>query len=358
MGRGIRILAAAILWSGAGIFAAGAGDISEDILSRAIDAYKAGEVEPAIGGINAAMRGRLPGSLTAKAHYYRGLAYRISGRPGDAIVDLTRALQYSGLTDAERSDASENLEVAYQEAGIAPNEKVVVAQTGKSEPEKASPAKAPEKQSESWPAVAVTGSVDEKAPAAAPPAKKVEAAGPWSTATAAAPARRPDPVPVPAPAAVKAEPREASPAKWSSQQVALAPLPPVPAVKKSSPEAKAVAGTPVAKPVRAEPAIRLAAATPALAPFATEVTAAPPAPPSEVRLLIGETHSRSEAVALAVRLTSQRGAGLGPRRPQVIEARYADASVYRLMLGPFTLPDQAMTLCRSLRDSGYACVWE
>jgi hypothetical protein len=99
--------------------------------------------------------------------------------------------------------------------------------------------------------------------------------------------------------------------------------------------------------------------TPATAPMVlAPVTAAPPAPP-EIRLLVGVAHSRSEAFALAVRLTSQRGP-LGPRRPQIADTTPPGTSppLYRLRLGPFADAGQAQSLCRSLNDSGYACAVE
>jgi hypothetical protein len=89
------------------------------------------------------------------------------------------------------------------------------------------------------------------------------------------------------------------------------------------------------------------------------VTAAP-APPPEIRLLVGAAHSRSEAFALIVRLTSQRGAALGPRRPQIADTTPPGTSppLYRLRLGPFADAGHAQSLCRSLNDSGYPCAIE
>jgi hypothetical protein len=111
------------------------------------------------------------------------------------------------------------------------------------------------------------------------------------------------------------------------------------------------------------PAPTVAPAAPASAPATAPmvpapVTAAPPAPP-EIRLLVGVAHSRSEAFALAVRLTSQRGP-LGPRRPQIADTTPPGTSppLYRLRLGPFADAGQAQSLCRSLNDSGYACAVE
>lgn len=220
----MKIIASAFFVALLGWYATAAADIADDILARAIDRYRAGDVEPAIGGINAALRGRLSGDQLAKAYYYRGLAHRKAGQPGQAITDLTRALDYPGLTDAERSDARENLGVAYQEAGIAPDEKVVVARTGNDVPRTASTAAPSLKPGIVPPPTTVTGSVET-------PAKLSEAPGPapakttaavWQTATESTPAQP-----------------GARSASWDSQQVALAPLPPVPKPAKSQKQAAA-----------------------------------------------------------------------------------------------------------------------
>ena len=93
-------------------------------------------------------------------------------------------------------------------------------------------------------------------------------------------------------------------------------------------------------------------------PAAPVITPAPAAPP-EIRLLVGAAHSRSEAFALIVRLTSQRGAALGPRRPQIADTTPpGSAPLYRLRLGPFADAGHAQSLCRSLNDSGYPCAVE
>jgi tetratricopeptide (TPR) repeat protein len=316
-----RRLVAAILLTASGIVAAMGADVSEELLAMAIQRYEAGEYQSAIGTINAALRDRLPGSLTAKAYYYRGLANRKAGRPADAINDLTRATAQLGLTDAELSDAKENLQVAYQEAGLSPRERVVVARDSAAEraaskPERGVTASAP----------MATGAV------VAPKASGSASSDGWSTSATASAA--------PPPASAQ---RSSS---WTNQQIALAPLPIVPTpVEKRKPRAAEPA------PVSTGP-VQRASLTPA---FATQVLPAP-APTGETRLLVGEAHSRGEAFALAVRLTSQRGASLGPGRPQI--AASADASTYRLRLGPFADPGQAFALCKSLRDSGYVCTAE
>ncbi len=337
MNRAFRRLAAALLVAWGAVSGAWAGDISEDLLAAAIQRYEAGEYQSAIGSINAALRGRLPGSLIPKAYYYRGLANRKAGRPGEAINDLTRAMGQPGLMDAERSDAKENLQVAYQEAGLSPRETVVVARETNAAP----PARTP--------LPALRGTMDGKtdttpittgAVASQPATSKVAAVAAWSTSTTSAPAGRSEP------AAAPASPTPRSSA-WTNHQVALAPLPtvPVPVEKRKAPATDNATVKRAALP-----------SVPVASPFATVVSATPELPGNEVRLLVGDASSRGEAIQLAVRLTSQRGAVLGPRRPQI--AASADAASYRLRLGPFTDTREAMALCQSLRESGYACVTE
>lgn len=305
-----------------GTMAAAAEDVSEQILAKAIDDFRAGRNGPVIGGINAAMRGRLPAAQVARAHYYRGLAYRKANQPGQAITDLTRALEYDGLSESERSDAAENLQVAYQEAGIGGGEKVFLGST------RAAPS-----PSSSAPQPAVIGDTG------ATTAKKQTA----GTKPADA-----DSKPSAAETAAKWAPVSASgSAAWTTQQVALAPLPPI-VLPTRAPRDRG--GVEAAPPPATRP----------VSTFVTEVIAAPAVDQSAggVRLLVGETGSRNEAFALAVRLTSQHGAELGPRLPQIAEDRLTGAPVYRLRLGPFADSRQAMELCRSLRDGGNACVTE
>jgi hypothetical protein len=72
--------------------------------------------------------------------------------------------------------------------------------------------------------------------------------------------------------------------------------------------------------------------------------------------MVGESQSRSEAFALAIRLTSQYGPSLGPRKPTIAAGTMADVAVYRVMLGPFADARQAQSVCNSLRSGGYACI--
>ena len=73
--------------------------------------------------------------------------------------------------------------------------------------------------------------------------------------------------------------------------------------------------------------------------------------------MVGEVRSASEAFALSIRLISQRGAALGPRKPEIMHATMANGELlYRLRLGPYAAESDALALCQSLRDSGYPCI--
>ncbi|MFA9550757.1 MAG: hypothetical protein ACERIL_06770, partial [Hyphomicrobium sp.] len=105
----------------------------EKLYNAGIKAYEAGKHADAIKHLGAAIRaGGLQKPQIAKALYYRGLAFRKKGKPGQAISDLTSAYWLNeGLTTAQRSDALTNRNAAYREAGIsnapAASESVVVA---------------------------------------------------------------------------------------------------------------------------------------------------------------------------------------------------------------------------------------
>jgi hypothetical protein len=424
VGRAFRSLATVVLLVAAAPTAAFSAEtsVADTILEKAIASYRDGNLEPALGGINAALRGGLSSSLTARALYYRGLVYRKQGSPGHAISDLTRALDYDGLSDQERSDAMEARAAAYQEAGVANQEVVVIAPAtgGERKPPSQPPPQttaaivspqAAKPTTTNWGgATQVAANAPLPVPTARPPP-----VAPWSGTTQLAPPPKPTkepakqaekPAPPPAPAkpwvteakkpAIATEKKPApaakavmppkkpavvvakvekpsAPANPSAIEVtALAPLP-VSETKVTKVAAAKVVAAPapvdpfvtqvvaVMPPPPPAPTVASAApaSTPATAPMVpAPVTAAPLAPP-EIRLLVGAAHSRSEAFALIVRLTSQRGAALGPRRPQIADTTPpGSAPLYRLRLGPFADAGHAQSLCRSLNDSGYPCAVE
>lgn len=114
-------------WDAASASSIESDSSAEKSLRIGIRAYVTGELKLAIASLSTALQGRLPSDQTARALYYRGLAYRKQGMPGQATSDLTSALQHKdGLSDAERSDAEDNRTAASREAGLPETESVVV----------------------------------------------------------------------------------------------------------------------------------------------------------------------------------------------------------------------------------------
>ena len=351
-----------MLLAATGPIPAAAADVAEEILAKGIEAYQAGKLEPAIGGINAALRGRLSAAQMARAYYYRGLTYRKQGNPGRAISDFGTALEYPGLTDAERSDVQESREAAYREAGISEGERVVVATARETS---AAPS-APETPSFQTRTIVTTGAVSASQPAAKPAPSPPPTTNGWSgSAEAATMAPRPN--------APKDLPRPAAKAWTASELIDVGPLPAVaPTKARPAPQSEIAAGQPaVAAPPPPLAKPREAPAAKSLPPFVTQVaaitpampvaTVAPPvvpqAAPPPVHIVVGEVRSASEAFALSIRLISQRGAALGQRKPEIMHATMANGEIlYRLRLGPYAAASDALALCQSLRDSGYACI--
>ena len=96
----------------------GAGALKS--LEAGINAYQEGAIEVAVETLSdALLQGNLSQTKTAQALYYRGLAYRELGKPGQAIADLTKAMAVKGaLSKADLKVAARNRAGAYREAGL------------------------------------------------------------------------------------------------------------------------------------------------------------------------------------------------------------------------------------------------
>lgn len=93
-------------------------------LEAGIEAYQEGAIEVAVETLSdALLQGNLSETRTAQALYYRGLAYRELGKPGQAIADLTKAMAAkNALSKADLKIAARNRAGAYREAGLASTE--------------------------------------------------------------------------------------------------------------------------------------------------------------------------------------------------------------------------------------------
>jgi tetratricopeptide (TPR) repeat protein len=101
---------------------AGAGALKS--LEAGISAYQDGAIEVAVETLSdALLQGKLSETKTAQALYYRGLAYRELGKPGQAIADLTKAMAVkNALSKPDLKIAARNRAGAYREAGLANTE--------------------------------------------------------------------------------------------------------------------------------------------------------------------------------------------------------------------------------------------
>jgi tetratricopeptide (TPR) repeat protein len=347
---------------------------SEKQLRTGIRAYVTGDFKSAAELLSAALQGTLTSSQTASALLYRGLAYRKQGMPGRALSDLTRALQQAnGLSEAERSDAEENRSLASQEAGLGPTESVAapVVSLATAEPPRkpvaqVTTSKAPPAPAESnWIETAsITTTV-------APPAPKPQPASPATVVKAAPAPPESNWIKTEAIATTvarhvpKSEPATTS---WGGKvQVSMAPLPTAPPVPDAPLPKTSVAiapAQPAPAPGAAAPVTTAAVApepapTPAAPVAATPTPAVAETPAAPKYLQIATLHSRSEAFALSVRLTSQYGGEFGRRRLQVSETQAENQEkAYRVRLGPYGNADEPQRVCTSLRAAGYECLVE
>jgi hypothetical protein len=83
-------------------------------------AFEAGDMAGAEQQLSVALSsGGLPNAQMARALYLRGSASRKLGKPAQAISDLTTAIWLKGgLSDADKTKATEERQLAYKEAGL------------------------------------------------------------------------------------------------------------------------------------------------------------------------------------------------------------------------------------------------
>jgi hypothetical protein len=329
-------------------------------LEAAINAYGAEHLDQAITGIKAAQRAGLTVPQAARAHYYLGLAYRKQGKPGDAITELTRALnEKRGLSAAERADAERNRSAACQEAGISETEAVVVeSRVGKGDDAVSSVHRR----------ASAASRAHERLTTGALPSPTV--ASDWSGGTKVAVARperlrKLKTIYVTDMVARGSQPYVATPEVTVAPAVTSAePLqphwPPPNTVREAGPQPQPQphVTTPeiaVKAAVAPSPAARALPPAPKTVPEKVPQPQVNAPPPAAVRLQVGEVASRNEAFALIVRLKSFRGE-LATQKLQIGEAVLdGGGTVYRLYLGPYADTREAKADCKSLRVSGYNC---
>jgi replicative DNA helicase len=317
----------------------------------------------------------------AKALYYRGAAYRKTGKSAQAISDLTSAVWLkNGLSDADRAAAIEQRQAAYQEAGL-----------GTATP---------------------IGTPPLDAPAAVATAARPSAALP-------APA-----MPLAMPAAAPADSATSSWSATSEKSAAEASVPNLSTpsggyASLSSPEAPALSALPQGDAASASPAplanvgsavsnagsavtgffggmfgggnsataVPSAAVATATAPSATKpatpgwdsgtsVITAPAKPDvkaatkkktaavdtarntaaGKYRLQVGIVSSRDEAEQITARLRSEHAEAIGNAAPAIDEVAFGNGTFYRVQVGPYASATEPGQFCTALRPKGFDCL--
>lgn len=326
---------------------------ARETLDRGIAAYKKNALASAVGAFSQALSlGGLDTAATARALYYRGLAYRKQGRSALAISDLNNALFLpNGLTEAERADALAARADAYKVAGIPdPGTPTAVSAPAPAKPAAPVDTAAAEAVAAKAPA---SGSFATSVKPAAPPAatKQAESAPPAASTPGSS-----------SPIGsffsnLFSGGSQSSPAKEAASDVTTASTGAPSAVSawNSATEVEAKRGKPAPAAV-ATPASKQTAALAPAPSSATDVAATPPAK-GKFKLQVAAVRSRAEAEKLAQRFVTEHGARAGGRTPAIEEAVFGNmGTFYRVNVGPFASQTEPDQLCKTMRGSGYDCL--
>jgi len=334
-----------------------------------VKAYKAGKMGAAVSTLTVALSsGGLSSKDLAKALYYRGLAYRRSKKPAEAIADLTSALWLkSGLSTSERQDAIKNRTSAYREAGI--NE----------------------------PATSVA--VSSGAPASSSVSAASAPTSSWKVATKKSSSSKPvsSPGVVGGPALLQVEPKTSGPSSSSSSsttgtaassKTGLSITNPLAGVgsffsnmfgggssasKGAEPggsTGKKVASTGTDSSALSSPSTGPVSAVSAWSsetqlskPSAAKKSAAasrvtkPKAILGKYRVRVAALRSREEALKVVTLLEHKYAAALGGRQPEIAPESFGNmGTFYNVQVGPFAKANDYKALCMAARSNGYDCL--
>ncbi len=359
-------------------------------------AFEAGKMAPAIQSLsNALSVGGLSSQQMAKALYYRGVAYRKTGKSAQAISDLTSAVWLkNGLSDADRAAAMENRQGAYQEAGLGnatpigtppldapaaaaalPPAPTAVA-AAPAQPAAVPVANTADSATSSWTATSAKSAADASVPnLAAPSGNYASLSAPDAPSlsalpqgdAAAAPATNPlagvgtaignagtavtgffgnvfggGGTATTAPSADVVTATAPPPAPLAPPPVQSAPPPPVGADWNS-----AVRVTPGSdqKPAKAEAKQKVASVE---KPRATAA--------GKYRLQVGIVSSREEAEGISAKLRAEHAANLGAAAPAIDEVTFGNGTFYRVQVGPYASAAEPGQFCTALKPKGFDCL--
>ncbi len=353
--RTIAIVAAALAFAGACPLVVHAQDGGS--LSAGAASFTAGKYDLAVRQLAAAINSEgLSPESTAKALYYRGLAYQRQGNSPRAISDLGAAI-WLGLGSSERVSAMVNRGLAYRAAGLASEAEAEIAAARKA---------------------GGSGAVDQLLAQSGTSSRETAAISAFSTQVQAEQSR---PAPSPAPEAVREPPAapppqaaaSSSPGSWSTTTAQEGQ--PASGGNRLTRWWGSLRGSP-SEPEPAPPPAATAAAPQATAAWTTrtevaqsDAAPAPPAsgeryaaaapsagaPAGNFRLQLSPTRSEAEAMALWKQVASQHQevAGL---RPVVEKTDMGNlGTFYRLQIGPFPDKAESLKVCNALKRSGVDC---
>lgn len=386
-------------------------------VENGVNALGQGRADAAVASLTSALSaGSLPQNQTARALYYRGVAYRRQAKPAQAISDLTNALWIKGgLTEEQRQDALQQRSGAYREAGLpdqsdpggqraastakggsqaAPFAAVAPpAPSGSSTTMSASGGgffgslfgSSPPTPQPAAPAVAsapaTTASVAPRVatapPAAARPATAQVASG-QPTAQIDKPATRMVPVMNPVSSLPQGFQEIAEPARMVEVSTTARAGQPDPAtaaaaapVPEPSSKAASRAGAKEAAkaPAKAAPAGQAQVTQQAAALAPQSVAPAPagrtvggglvPAPRAGavgVRIQVAAVRTAEEAQVLSAKVQGQFARELGGRAPVVDQVSAGNfGNFYRVQVGPFAATRETEELCEKLKTGGLDC---
>jgi hypothetical protein len=300
-----------------------------------------GKPEPAIQMLSAGIAGgNLPPAMMGRALLHRGMAYRKTNKPAQAISDLTSALWLKGgLGDTDRTEALKQRTEAYREAGLPDQTDAEGRVAGVSARAQRTAAKAEAAAS---------------APATASASQPAATSGVGNFFSSLFGGGRPA-APAPVASAVPAAPSAPQPKAAATSASEPASLPPASSsARKGFGTTTVAAAAPTAAPApaappRAQPVASTAAAGPAKAATALA--------DGKVRARVALVRSRPEAEALVARLRSQYADAIVGRQTDVTEATFGGmGTFFQVRVGPYASLAEAGAACTRLRGTGLDCV--
>ncbi len=378
--------------------AGGAGQTQGgDLLKSGEGALAKGQYQAAARDFSKAMRaGDLSNIQVAKALYQRGIAYEKTGRPAQAIADITNALYIVGLPGGDRVKAYLSRGRAYEAVGMS--------DLARADSSRARSGGASERQiarsSQATPAIpgapGFSTSVQAPAPSfrtqvnsrASGPTRQQTASFETSTRAPRDPITRFRTTILPQESRTRtpranqrvAEARPAAAASnWDTSVAVQGTSAPTPQPEKSEGRVgqffgglwnratsvgdnqQQAAAAPAAAPPQWSQTSTVIRSTPAARPAAPELRPAITAQPVSVagggyRIQLAALRSDAEAQATWKRLVSKHQKFLAGRQPNIVKTELGGlGTFYRVQLGPFADKGSSQQLCNDFKSGGLDC---